>query len=118
MTNWLSKDFNEIVIITAGEEGFFKIWDGSCKSMIQKIDVRIGVSIKDLRKIRSYGVQALDVFPCDKNYPSSLGKVKILAGVRSGDVVECHVDFNREFYTAEDVMNDKKMPMDEKEAKL
>ena len=106
------------MIITAGEEGFFKIWDGSCKSMIQKIDVRIGVSIKDLRKIRSYGVQALDVFPCDKNYPSSLGKVKILAGVRSGDVVECHVDFNREFYTAEDVMNDKKMPMDEKEAKL
>lgn len=52
-------------------------------------------------------MQALDVFPCDKNYPTSLGKVKILAGVRSGDVVECHIDFNRDYYTEEDIMNEK-----------
>lgn len=34
VTNWLSKDFVEIVIITAGEEGFIKLWDPMCKNMI------------------------------------------------------------------------------------
>ena len=74
--------------------------------------------IKDLKNLKSYGVQSLDVFACDKQSANSTATVKILTGIRCGDVIECLIDFNREFMSAEEITNNQKMTKEEKANEL
>ena len=83
-----------------------KIWDVGMQ-LRQQIDVKTAVSIKDLKNLKSYGVQSMDIFPCDKVTVNGTGTVKLLAGIRSGDVIECLIDFNRDFKTADEIIEDK-----------
>jgi len=104
VTNTLSYDFKTVMVITGGEDGLIKIWDASIQLKGQ-IDIKAAVMIKDLKNLKSYGVQSLDVFACDKQSADSSATVKILTGVRSGDVIECLVDFNRDFMSAGEITN-------------
>ena len=117
VTNTLSYDFKTVMVITGGEDGMIKIWDASIQ-LKQQIDVKAAVSIKDLKNLKSYGVQSLDVFPCDKHSVNSTATVKILTGIRSGDVVECLVDFNRDFLSADEIINNQLMTQEEKANEL
>jgi hypothetical protein len=53
------------MVITGGEDGLVKIWDASIE-LKQQVNMFDAVSIKDLKNIKSYGVQSLDVFSCDR----------------------------------------------------
>jgi hypothetical protein len=71
--------------------------------------VKSAVTIKDLKNMKSYGVQSLDIFACDKTTVNGTGTVKILSGIRSGDVIECLIDYNRDFQSSNEIMNDKNL---------
>ena len=101
------------MVVTAGEDGMVKIWDASI-ILKQQIDLKQAVSIQDLKNIKSYGVQSLDIFPCDRQNPQSTAVVRMLCGMRSGDIVECLVDFNRNYTTNEDILADKLLSEEQK----
>ena len=42
-----------------------KFWDASMQ-LKQQIDMKQPCTIKDLKNIKSYGIQSLDVFGCDR----------------------------------------------------
>jgi hypothetical protein len=65
ITNSLSLDQKTVMVITGGEDGLVKIWDASIE-LKQQVNMHDAVSIKDLKNIKSYGVQSLDVFSCDR----------------------------------------------------
>jgi hypothetical protein len=67
-----------------------------------------------LKNIKSYGVQSLDIFACDRQNESSTATVKVLAGIRSGDVLECLVDFNRNHISEEDISANKNLSEEQK----
>ena len=117
VTNTLSFDFKSVMIITGGEDGLIKIWDINIQ-LRQQIDIKAAVSIKDLKNLKSYGIQSLDIFPCDKVTINGTATVKVLAGIRSGDVVEYLIDFNRDFRTAEEIMDDRTLSQEQKANEL
>ena len=84
VTDTLTTD--NVNIITGGEEGLIKIWD-SAVQLLQVVDIRQAVIIKNYKNPRSYAIQSLDMYCCDKNHPR-----KILVGVRCGDVWEAVVE--------------------------
>lgn len=59
--------------------------------------------VHDLKNIKAYGVQSLDVFPCDRQSQQSTATVKVLVGMRSGDITEVLFDFNRQHVSVEDI---------------
>ena len=67
MTNTISHDMKTANVITGGEDGMLKIWDATI-TLMQTIDMKASpaVGIKDLKNIKSYGIQSIDIFPCDK----------------------------------------------------
>ena len=111
VTNSLSLDQKTVMVITGGEDGLVKIWDASIE-LRQQVNMLDAVSIKDLKNIKSYGVQSLDVFSCDRQSPLSTATVKVLVGMRSGDVVELNVDFNRAYTAREDILDNKQLSED------
>ena len=52
------------------------------------------------------------MFSCDRQSPLSTATVKVLVGMRSGDVVELNVDFNRSYTTREDILDNKQLSED------
>ena len=97
-----------VTVITGGEDGYVRIWDASIQ-LKQQIDCKQAVGIQDLKNMNSYGIQSLDVYACDRHAVQSTATVKVLAGMRSGDILQIAVDFNRNFVTAEDIINNKKL---------
>lgn len=83
----VSDRINDTVnIITGGEDGFVKIWDTTL-SLLQSIDVRsIGQVLKDLKNQRSYGVQSLEMYCCEKASPR-----RLMIGLRCGEVLEAAI---------------------------
>ena len=67
VTNTLSLDMRQVNVVTGGEDGLLKIWDASIQ-LKQVVDLKASpaVGIKDLKNLKSYGIQSIDVFPCDK----------------------------------------------------
>lgn len=108
VTNSLSLDLKTVMIITGGEDGMIKIWDASIQ-LRQQVDMKQAVEIKDLKNMKSYGIQSLDVFPCDRQNIHSTASIKVLVGMRCGDVVECLVDFNRQYVSAEEIKTNKSL---------
>lgn len=117
VTNTLSNDMKTAMVITGGEDGLIKIWDASIQ-LKQTVDIKNAVSIKDLKNLKSYGVQSLDVFSCDKQSIHSTATIKVLVGIRSGDVIEALFDINRNFLSAEDILNNQTMSEEEKANEL
>jgi len=76
------------MVISAGEDGYLKIWDVSFQ-LKHIIDVKQSISIKDLKNPKCYGLQSIDIYACDRQSANSTATVKIMAGIRSGEVVEC-----------------------------
>ena len=113
----MSYDMETAMIITAGEVGILKIWDASLH-IKQQIDVRQALDIQDLKNIKSYGIQSLDIFPCDRQTVNSTATVKVLAGMRSGDVMEVQVDFNRNYVNADDIISNPKYTEEQKVQEL
>lgn len=119
VTNTLSLDMRQVNVVTGGEDGLLKIWDASIQ-LKQVVDLKASpaVAIKDLKNIKSYGIQSIDVFPCDKQSVSSTAAIKVLTGLRSGDVIEVLLDLNRNFRDAEEIMESKAMDDDQKQQEL
>ena len=73
-------------IITGGEDGLIKIWDTTV-TLLQVIDIRkIPKVLKDFKNPRSYGIQSLDLYCCDRDNPR-----KLLVGLRCGEVLEANI---------------------------
>jgi hypothetical protein len=117
VTNTLAYDMRTAMVITGGEDGFIKIWDASIQ-LKQQIDMKQAVLIKDLKNQKSYGVQSVDVFPCDKQSVSSTATIKILAGIRSGDIIEALIDFNRDDVQTKEIMGNRTLTEDQKADEL
>ena len=71
-----------VCIITGSEDGLIKIWD-SAVQLMQVIDVRHAKVLQDLKNPRSYAVQSLDIYCCDRKSPR-----RLLIGVRCGEILE------------------------------
>ena len=72
-------------IVTGGEDGLIKIWDSAIQLM-QVVDIRKAIVIETYKNPRSYAIQSLDLYCCDKKHPR-----RILVGVRCGEVLEAVV---------------------------
>jgi hypothetical protein len=48
----------------------------------------------------------------------STATIKVLAGMRTGDVIECLVDFNRNFITPEDILTNVQLSEEQKANEL
>ena len=81
-TDLLSSTPSQIQIITAGEDGFIKIWDSSIRPL-HSINLKEKNSISDYNNLRSYGIQSLDLYACDPKFPRAL-----LVALRCGDIYE------------------------------
>ena len=86
---------DNVAIITGGEDGLIKVWD-SAVQLMQVIDIRMAKVLQDLKNPRSYAVQSLDVYCCDRKSPR-----RLLIGVRCGEILEAVVT-DREAAGAQD----------------
>ena len=73
---------SSVNIITGGEDGLIKIWD-SAVQLMQVIDIKLAKVLQDLKNPRSYAVQSLDIYCCDRKQPR-----RLLVGVRCGEILE------------------------------
>jgi hypothetical protein len=105
VTQAISHDMRAVNVITGGEDGMLKIWDASI-TLKQQIDLKASpaVTIKDLKNIKSYGIQSIDIHACDKQSVNSTASVKVLVGLRSGDVIEVQLVFNKEYRSADEIV--------------
>lgn len=79
---------SSVNIITGGEDGLIKIWD-SAVQLMQVIDIRLAKVLQDLKNPRSYAVQSLDTYCCDRKQPR-----RLLVGVRCGEILEAVINDN------------------------
>lgn len=73
---------SSVNIITGGEDGLIKIWDSAIQ-LLQVIDIRHAKVLQDLKNPRSYAVQSIDMYCCDRKQPR-----RLLIGVRCGEILE------------------------------
>lgn len=76
------------------------------------------VAVHDLKNVHAYGCQSLDVFPCDRQNEQSTASVKLLIGMRSGDITEILLDFNKNHVSVEEVMNSKSLTQEQKNKQI
>ena len=77
---------DNVNILTGGEEGLIKVWDSAIQ-LLQVIDVRQARVLQDFKSPRSYAIQSLDTYYCDRKHPR-----RILVGVRCGEILEAVVN--------------------------
>lgn len=73
---------NQVCIITAGEDGWFKIWTPRMENL-QSVDLKQANPTPDLNNPLSYAIQSLDIYVCSEKQMAS-----ILLGIRTGDILE------------------------------
>lgn len=73
---------DNVNILTGGEDGLIKVWDSAIQ-LLQVIDVRQARVLQDFKNPRSYAIQSLDTYCCDRKHPR-----RVLVGVRCGEILE------------------------------
>ena len=54
----------------------------------------------------------------EKQNINSTATVKLLAGIRSGDVIECLIDFNRNYMTPEEIFANERLSQEQKDNEI